>query len=93
MSATLFVGTRKGYDGRSEPVRTPKGDAIRVTHRYSGDVGKVLATVKGTKASYALKGDELYVRARVTSSKPKLDSNEAGDMERAWTQPVVAGVK
>ncbi|MBI3879928.1 MAG: hypothetical protein HY301_07665 [Verrucomicrobia bacterium] len=86
---TEFIGTRKGYDGKSEPVRTAKGDAIRVTHRYSGDIGKVLATVKGTKAGYALKGDELYVRALVTSSKPKKDSNEQPEFERAWTQPVV----
>jgi hypothetical protein len=86
---TEFIGTRKGYNGKSEPVRTAKGDALRVTHRYSEDVGKVLATVKGTRADYTLKGDELYVRARVTSSKPKADSNEAPEFERAWTQPVV----
>jgi hypothetical protein len=86
---TEFIGTRKGYNGKSEPVRTAKGDALRVTHRYSEDVGKVLATVKGTRADYTLKGDELYVRARVTSSKPKTDSNEAPEFERAWTQPVV----
>jgi hypothetical protein len=90
---TEFIGTRKGYDGKSEPQRTPKGDAVRVTHRYSADIGKVLATVKGAKASYTLKGDELYVRARVTSSKLKENPYREGEFEQAWVQPVVTGVK
>jgi hypothetical protein len=86
---TEFIGTRKGYDGKSEPQRTPKGDAVRVTHRYSADIGKVLATVKGTKAIYPLKGDELYVRARVTSSKLKENPYREGEFEQAWVQPLV----
>ncbi|NJN05585.1 MAG: hypothetical protein HC814_03205, partial [Rhodobacteraceae bacterium] len=90
---TEFIGTRKGYDGKSEPKRTPKGDAVRVTHRYSADLGRVLATVKGTKASYTLKGDELYVRARVISSKLKENPYREGEFEQAWVQPVVTGAK
>lgn len=90
---TEFIGTRKGYDGRSEPIRTARGDAIRVTHRYSKDLGAVLATVKGAKAGYTLKGDELYVRARVTSSKLKENPYREGEFEQAWTQPVVLGAK
>jgi hypothetical protein len=86
---TEFIGTRKGFDRRSEPVRTAKGDAIRVTHRYGADIGAVLATVKGANASYAFKGDELYVRARVTSSKRKENPDRAGEFEKAWIQPVV----
>jgi hypothetical protein len=90
---TEFIGTRKGYGGKSEPQRTPKGDAVRVTHRYSADIGKVLAIVKGPKASYTLKGDELYVRARITSSKLKENPYREGEFEQAWVQPVVTGVK
>ena len=90
---TEFIGTRKGYDDRSEPVRTARGDAIRVTHRYSKDLGAVLATVKGATASYTLKGDEIYVRARVTSSKLKENPYREGEHEQAWTQPLVPGVK
>jgi hypothetical protein len=90
---TEFFGTRKGYDGASEPVVDAKGVTLRTTRRYSKDVGAVLATVQGTSASYELKGDEIYVRARVTSSKVKANPSVAGEFERAWTQPVVTGVK
>jgi hypothetical protein len=83
-----FIGTRRGYDGRSEPVRTARGDAIRVTHRYSRDIGQVFARVTGERASYTFKGDELYVRARVTSSKRKDNPYREGEFERAWIQPV-----
>ena len=90
---TQFIGTRKGFDRKNEPVRAANGEALRVTHRYSSDVGAVLAEVTGTTASYSLKGDEIYVRAKVTSSKPKANPSEKGEFEMAWVQPVVAGVK
>ncbi|MEO5802459.1 MAG: hypothetical protein ABIR24_02940 [Verrucomicrobiota bacterium] len=85
---TQFIGTRKGFDPGSEPLKTESGAALRVTHRYSKDIGVVLAEVKGTSASYKLKGDEIYVRARIISSKPKI-SPIKGEVERAWTQPLV----
>ena len=61
--------------------------------RYSKDVGAVLAEVAGTTASYALKGDEIYVRAKVISSKPKVNGSVAGEFETAWVQPVVNEAK
>ena len=88
---TQFIGTRKGFDPRSEPLKTESGAALRVTHRYSKDIGVVLAEVKGTSASYKMKGDEIYVRARVISSKPKVSAIK-GEVERAWTQPLVPAV-
>ncbi len=90
---TEFIGTRKGYDRTSEQVLGDAGETMRVTRRYSKDIGVVLATVTGPSASYTPKGDEIYVRARVTSSKLKADPPEAGEFERAWTQPLVTGVK
>jgi hypothetical protein len=86
---TEFIGTRRGYNAASEPVLGPSGEELRVTRRYSPQVGAVLATVEGPSASYTLKGDELYVRARVTSSKPKKDPADPEEKERAWTQPLV----
>jgi hypothetical protein len=65
----------------------------RVTRSYSKDIGAVLATVTGTSARYAITGDEIYVRERVTSSKLKENPYREGEFERAWTQPVVTGVK
>jgi hypothetical protein len=90
---TQFIGTRKGYDPKSEPVRDEQGKELRVTRTYSADIGKLLAEVKGEVASYKLKGDEIYVRAKVISSKPKENPYAEGDHEMAWVQPLVTGVK
>ncbi len=86
---TEFIGTRRGFDRHHEPFRTPAGDPVRVTHRYSDDVGRVFATLEGTSAAYALQGDELYVRARITSSRPKVNGYRTNEFERAWVQPLV----
>mgnify|MGYP001618823068 FL=1 len=53
----------------------------------------MLAAVKGTKAEYALRGDEVYVRAKIISSKPKENGSVAGEFETAWVQPVVGAAK
>ncbi len=90
---TEFIGTRKGWDTASEPVLGDKGEALRTTRRYSKDVGRVLATVEGTSARYACAGDELYVRARIVSSKHKEGVLSPDEMEQAWTQPAVTGVR
>ena len=90
---TQFIGTRRGYDPTTQliPPATDGPDAGKgLPHRrYSKDVGAVLAEVKGTKASYTLQGDELYVRAKITSSKAKPNASTAGEVECAWTQPLV----
>ncbi|MBZ0255884.1 hypothetical protein K8I31_07460 [bacterium] len=85
---TVFYGTRKGYDASSKPMNDPKS-GIPVTRKYSKDVGEKLAVVKGPSATYAFKGDELYVRATVTSTKLKENPYKAGEYEKAWVQPVV----
>jgi hypothetical protein len=90
---TQFIGTRKGYDTRSEPVRDKDGKEVYTTRRYSAELGAVLAEVKGNKASYKLKGNEIYVRAEVISSKHKPNGVFADEMEVAWVQPLVPGAK
>lgn len=52
------------------------------------EVGEVLATVIGSRARYTMKDDVLYVRARVTSSRPHPNPFADGDMETAWVQPI-----
>ena len=84
-----FLGTRRGFDSKSEPVLDKDGKEVRATRRYSDDIGTVLARVEGTTASYRFTGDELYVRARITSSRKHPNPSEVGDFERAWTQPTV----
>lgn len=84
-----FLGTRRGFDTKSEPVLDKEGKEVRATRRYSDDIGKVFSSVEGTTASYRFTGDELYVRARITSSRKHPNPSEAGEFERAWTQPAI----
>ena len=62
--------------------------AIRVSRRYSGDVGQVLKTVTGLTAEYTLNGKELYVRAVINSSNPPAVPSYENQVAQAWTQPV-----
>jgi len=88
---TQFIGTCKGYDTQTEPVtgKGKDGRPINGTQRYSKDVGKVFAEVPGTSPAYTLAGNEMYVRAKVISSKRKAFYQIEGETEMAWTQPVV----
>ncbi len=90
---TEFIGTRQGWDTKSDPVLGERGETLHTTRRYSKDLGSILATVEGATASYTFKGDELYVRARIISSKPKAEAPAPDETEQAWTQPVVTGVR
>jgi len=84
---TQFVGTRKGFD--SEVHELPDVDGLPVTHLYSSDIGTVLSEQTGLDPAYTFAGDEIYVRARVTSSKPVENPVHTGDVAMAWVQPVV----
>lgn len=84
-----FIGTRKGFNASSAPVLDPNGKTVNTTRRYSDEVGVTFRHVKGTHARYEFQGNELYVRARITSSKRHPDPSEEGEFERAWVQPVV----
>ncbi|WP_206107609.1 PHP domain-containing protein [Paludisphaera rhizosphaerae] len=84
---TRFIGTPQNYDRTRKPVADKDGKPLAVTQRYSDDVGKVLATVEGLKAEYRMTGDELYVRAVVTSDKSPANPSYAGQPAQAWTQP------
>ncbi len=84
-----FVGTRLGFSKESEPIMAANGAPLRATRKYSDEVGAVLATSADLAPAYEFKGDEIYVRARIVSSKLKADPVTAGEFEQAWTQPVV----
>ena len=86
---TQFIGTRVGFDPASEPGVRPAGTIYPVTRRYSEGIGTVLAEVPGASPSYVAKGDEIYVRAKVLSSKIKANAVLLGETEVAWTQPLV----
>ncbi|HUY93198.1 MAG TPA: hypothetical protein VMV10_31000 [Pirellulales bacterium] len=85
---TQFVGTLRAVNTASEPPVDAAGKPIRATRKYSDEIGKVLKTVEGLSPRYELIGDELYVRAVITSSKPPHDPSFKDQREQAWTQPV-----
>ena len=51
--------------------------------------GQLLATSHDLRPSYRMTGDELYVRARVISSRLHPNPFAEGDLETAWVQPVL----
>lgn len=88
---TLFIGTRTSASLDGRPVIDAQGDTLRTTRVYGSDIGEVLAEVDGLVAEYAFAGDERYVRAKVVSSREKVDPTTGRRLgtEVAWTQPVV----
>jgi len=85
---TQFIGTLEGFDPRSEPVVDESGKTLHATRRYSDEIGRVLATVQGTKARYELTGRELYVRAVVSSTASPENPAFKDQRKQAWTQPI-----
>lgn len=78
---TEFVGTRM-------PRAESDSDDYDAQQR-SIQVGVLLDKAEGSSASYTFTGDELYVRARVVSDKTKENGQRDGELEVAWTQPVL----
>jgi hypothetical protein len=85
---TQFIATMKDAKLDSEPRRDPEGNELPVTRVYSADVGRVVAETTDPRPRYRLTGAELYVRAKVISSRPHPNPYAKGDVEVAWTQPV-----
>lgn len=89
---TRFIGTRRGVSLAGRPRLDAAGNVLETTLDYRSDtgpqIGEVLAEVAGPRPSYRMRGDELYVRAVVTSSRaPEVPTTEA-EFQQAWTQPV-----
>jgi hypothetical protein len=57
---------------------------------YSEAIGAVLLESTDLNPVYTFQGDELYVRAVVTSSRDEANPIVPGTKARAWTQPAVA---
>jgi hypothetical protein len=85
---TQFFGTLKGYDRAVKEVPADAKDGSPVRLEYSADVGKVLASSDSLTPEYSFTGDELFVRATVTSTKPHENPVWPGQTRQAWTQPV-----
>ncbi len=85
---TRFVGTRRGYDQATEPATDEKGEEIPGRSRYSAEIGEILGTDHSLNPVYRFTGDELYVRAVVTSSRPHEYPSFDNQFQQAWTQPL-----
>ena len=93
---TEFIGTRKGFDGSSVPTLDSLGMEIENTTRtYSDKIGEILASNHDLNSSYTFSGDELYIRAVVTSTADQIDpvSGKVLGKQKAWLQPVRMGEK
>jgi hypothetical protein len=87
---TKFIGTLTGFDDSSTPVVDAAGNEVRTTRTYSKDIGAVLAESDSLAPEYHFTGDELYVRALVLSDRLHPNPSIEGDVEKAWTQPLVS---
>jgi len=86
---TQFIATLRDAVLNSEPQRGADGKPLEVTRLYSADVGKVVAESTDLKPTYRFTGKEWYVRAKVTSTKMHPNPGQKGDVEVAWTQPML----
>ena len=84
-----FIGTRRPIDWRNKFVTKTNGHPLAVTRLYSSGIGAVFSEHRGTIASYTCKGDELYVRAKIISSRVQENAVDLEEKEMAWTQPVL----
>ncbi|MFT4648303.1 MAG: hypothetical protein ACI9X4_001525 [Glaciecola sp.] len=73
---------------KTAPQFTTRFIGTRIIDGALSDVGEVLLETTNNPALYTYSGDELYVRAVVTSSKDHPNPYAKGDKEKAWTQPV-----
>jgi len=83
---TQFIGTLKDFDRQSEAV--PAGEGNYITRKYSDEIGQVFKEITGNNPVYTLSGQELYIRARVVSSRLQVNPYREGKYEMAWIQPV-----
>lgn len=71
-----------------------QGDGTYVTEfigtRHGSDkIGEVLASVRGERPRYFFRGDEIFVRATVTSTVLADNPVFKGQTRQAWVQPVI----
>lgn len=84
------------FDGKKLHVEVDPEPDVDYTIQFFGtkksapeESGRLLEEVSGIKADFMLEADDMYVRAKIISSKPKENPYQLGDTEVAWTQPVV----
>ena len=85
------------FDGKTLEIRIKEEPGVDYVTEFigtsegKGDVGtpgQMLFITNTNPATYTLDGDELYVRARIRSTRPHPRPYAEGDLEMAWVQPV-----
>ena len=71
---TQFIGSTVNFDSLDD---------------NNKEIGKILFETKMNPAKYYFTGEEMYVRAKIISDKIQDNPYSEGDLEMAWTQPVV----
>lgn len=84
------VAPEAGISYRIDFIGTPRSTVLPAeTNSCPAGVGKLLESVAGPRATYRLKGDELYVRAVVRDlTSPPCVWGKDRVARQAWTQPV-----
>lgn len=84
-------------DGKRYRLELREDAGVQYTTRFIGTrliggrpavIGEVLLETHSNPAEYVFRGDELYVRAVVSSSRAHRNPGAPGDVEMAWVQPV-----
>jgi len=86
---TQFIGTTKQFDTSSEPVLNSQGEPAHITRVYSNEIGQVFSETTDNPAIFSFTGTEMYVRAKIISDQLQENPFAEGDLETAWTQPVL----
>ena len=79
---TWFVGTRNNFKNSKDVAKRNSLDPS------AAGIGEILGQTDSIEPKYNFKGDELYVRAHVVSSKKKSNPYSSGEHEQAWLQPI-----
>ena len=86
---TQFIGTPKEFDASSEPALNTQGEPAHITRVYSTEIGQVFSETTDNPAVFYFTGSEMYGRAKIISDKFQDNPFAEGDLETAWTQPVL----
>jgi hypothetical protein len=87
---TDFIATLihdEGDESSDEDAEQPAEDNLE-SPSQDDRIGKLMKRQEGLAVSYTMTGNELYIRAVITSSKPAFDASFEGQKKQAWTQPV-----
>ncbi|NEU10125.1 histidinol-phosphatase [Flavihumibacter sp. R14] len=86
------------FSGKSLHIKVKQESGVQYRIQFWGagktkgseQEGILLKEIKGIDATYNLGKEDLYVRAKVISTKVKENPYAIGEVETAWTQPVRA---